>query len=362
MPAGRLSRRLAAVSRLGAGLFFAVVAVGLTTSVEIETRDLDCGGAPTAAISHHEPDCKTEARNQLFGATVAGAFAVVLLFGPTLAHHWWLRVPPAALVKRDEPFAFDELADKELRSYRRRAWLWTACGSVLLTGFTVAASVVADRSEELERAGARVPGTVVATHGQGERGSVEVTFSWNDELRRERVHLDAESRRYQVGERVTVLVDRDDPDHFSLSGETNQSPVTVWPMILLFVGASLALCIGIGALVRSARQRTILQAFSWRSLAASYVEIPGYRGSVRALLLLKPAQLPEGVILTLAETARWRLSQTGLRQADTVQVAGPLPGYVVVRALGRVALVSARPPFSRRTERKWREAMAEHEG
>lgn len=361
MAAGRPSR-LAVAARVTAGLFFAVVAVALTVSVEIETRDLDCGAAPVAAISHGERDCETEARNQLLGATAAGVLSGLLLFGPTLARRWWLRVASGALIRREKPFALDEPAQTELRSYRRRAWLWTLCGTILLTAFTIAAAVVADRSEELERSGARVPGTVVATHGQRERGSVEVTFSWNDELRRERVRLDAESRRYEVGEPVTVFVDRNDPDHFSLPGETNQSPVTVWPMIFLFVGAFFALSIGIGALVRSARQRTILQNFSWNSLPARYVEIPGYRGSVRALLLLKPAELTGGVLLTLVGMARWRLSMTGLRQADAIQVAGPLPGYVVVRAVGGSPLVSARPPLWRHTERRWRAAMTEDQG
>jgi len=45
-----------------AGVFLAIVAVGLLVSVEIETENIDCGVAPVAAVDHEIPACEREAR------------------------------------------------------------------------------------------------------------------------------------------------------------------------------------------------------------------------------------------------------------------------------------------------------------
>ena len=91
---------------------------------------------------------------------------------------------------------------------------------------------------------------------------------------------------------------------------------------------------------------------------------PGVRGvlgcarsSLRPLLLVSDDGRPDGVILTLASTSVWQLRRTGLREARSVEVAGPVPGYVVVRVPGHDTLASARPPLLARDERRWRRTL-----
>ena len=138
----------------------------------------------------------------------------------------------------------DELLARDLRFH---AWAWLALGVVLITAFGVGASVVEGRAEELERTGARVPGLVVEFGERGEDAVFEpetvlVEFTWEDRRRRELVHLDDVGRQYHDGEAVTVLVDRENPDRASIPGESNQSPYTLFPMLVAFVG-------GVGALI-----------------------------------------------------------------------------------------------------------------
>lgn len=253
------------------------------------------------------------------------------------------------------PDGLDGRARQELHTYRRHAWIFVAAGLALLVGFVVAASWVAGAAEELEETGARVPGTVVERRGSGEDGSIVVEFSWEEELRTEVVQLDAESPRYQRHQPVTVLVDRDNPGRVSVLGEWNQSELTVLPMVLALVGGVGMLITGVWGLVRARRQRRLLERTGWRRVACCYAEINSGR-SVRALVVLDEADGSKPV-LTLASVGRWRLGKSGFRQATAVDVAGSSNDYVVLRAPDEGPLMTARPPATRRAEKRWRRAV-----
>lgn len=338
------------------GIFFGIVAIALLASVEIETTNVDCGIAPVAAVHHDTPGCEREGRNQTFGAIAAGALSALLLAGPRMARRRWTRVAPGSAVDGGPP-ALDEAAITELRRYRRRAWIWTAVGVVLLAAFLVAVTNLYDDADELEQTGTRVPGTVENVRGHGERGSVSVAFEYDGVARRETINLDAESHDYELGHPVTVIIDPDDPQHVTLPGETNQSEWGVFVFAILLVAGVGMILIGIGSIVRSNHQRVVLSTFPWRSLPVRYAEIPGPRGSVRSILLVLPPDLVQGVVLTLAGTTRWRLPRAAMAASPVCDIAGPLPGYVVLRTPGNPALYSARPPYWSRAERKWRRVL-----
>ena len=232
--------------------------------------------------------------------------------------------------------AWDEPARRALRSYRLRAWGLLAAGVVLLIGFMVAASVVEGRADKLDRTGAHVPGVITDVQGQGERGAVVVSFVWQGAGRSTRVHLNASSPRYRTGQDVDVVVDRADPDHVSLPGETNQSPATTYPMIFALVGGAVLLGAATASLFRARRQRRLLQRSTWRRTPVTYDEIRT-RAGARPVL-----QIDSGTV-RLSTVPVWRLKKSGLRDATEVEVAGDVDRHAVVRVAGG-RLLSVRPP------------------
>ncbi|HSH58989.1 MAG TPA: DUF3592 domain-containing protein [Acidimicrobiales bacterium] len=254
------------------------------------------------------------------------------------------------------PAALDEAGVRDaLRRYRRNAsWILLA-GTVLFVMFAIAATVVEGRAEELERSGIQVEGRVIdySPGGRYVSGTVEVEFYVGQERRTELVHLDDESPEYEVGQVVTVFVDRDDRSRVSVKGETNQSPWTVWPMIISLVAGVAGMITGGWSLLRARRQRKLLSRQPWRRVKLQYREIPGPRGSVRPLVLLADGGSEH--LLTLTGMLRSRLGKTGLRMAREAEVVGEVPSYVVLRAAGSDTVVSARPPATKRARRRWLE-------
>lgn len=196
-----------------------------------------------------------------------------------------------------------------------------------------------------------------SVRGRGERGSVRVSFEYEGATRRETINLDAESPRYEVGQPVTVIVDPDDPARVTLPGETDQSEWGVIAFTVLLVSGAGTALIGVWSVVRSNRQRAVLLRFPWRTLPVRFAQISGPRRAVRAVLLVVTPDRAEGVVLTLASTMRWRLPQAAETGSSECQIAGPLPGYAVIRTRQSSKLLSARPPYWSRSERKWRRAL-----
>jgi hypothetical protein len=222
----------------------------------------------------------------------------------------------------------------------------------LFVGFCVAATVVADRTRDLERTGVRVDGTVVG-YSAGTRVTseyVDVEFNFAGDHRIERVLLDDSSPIYDENERVVVIVDPDDVDRLTIEGETNQSSWSVWVMIAALIGGGAGLIAGPWSLLRARRQRRLLEAEPWRRVDIQYIEVPS-GNSVRGLVRIER----EGVehIGTLVSTARWTFRELGLRGVQQVDMVGRLPGYVVLRAPGSARLASARSPYTERARRRW---------
>jgi hypothetical protein len=151
----------------------------------------------------------------------------------------------------------------------------------------------------------------------------------------------------------------------AIAGEDGEPSSVSALAAVLFLAAAGAGLIGGAALARNTRQRLVLEHHPWRRFALDYVEVLhvhiellGARvPAPRPLLLVSEDGRPDGVVLTLAWTFIRRLGGTGLRGARSVDVAGPVPGLVVVRVPGHDALTSARPPWLARDERRWRRIL-----
>ncbi len=236
-----------------------------------------------------------------------------------------------------------------LRRDRRRAWAVFAFAVFLFVSFVLAASAVEGEAEELERSGLRVDGVVSAFSPE----RVDVEFVFASERRRERVQLDDSSPSYEEGQGVVVLVDRDDPDRITIEGEVNQSEWTVWPMIFAFIVGVLGMIGAPWSLLRIRRQRKLLSSHSWRRVSARYLEVPS-GNTIRGLVRITENGAEH--VVTLVTYARWSLRRRfGLRGADELDIVGELPGYVVIRAVGSPRVASARPPYTKGAERRWRQ-------
>ena len=240
---------------------------------------------------------------------------------------------------------------------RQKGWGVFVGGVLLFAAFTVGATVVEGRAEELEQNGGRVQGQVLS-YSPGTRlfaENVDVEFIFDERRRTERVQLDDSSPVYEVGQSVVVLVDPLDPNRLTLEGEINQSQWTVWLMIFALLAGLVGIIAGLSVLFRVRRQRRLLSVTSWRLLRIRYLEVPS-GNSTRGLL-----RVIDGGdhVLSLVSTARWNLGRQGLRGAEEAQVAGELPGYVVIRANDTGRLVSARTPRTARAERRWRNRFTE---
>ena len=71
-------------------------------------------------------------------------------------------------------------------------------------------------------------------------------------------------------------------------------------------------------------------------------------------------ETPEGPkVLTLASALTTRLWRSRLREAETVDYVGDLDKYIVLRASGSTVLMSARPGYTRRSQRRLERTFTE---
>lgn len=236
-----------------------------------------------------------------------------------------------------------------LGKYRNRGLSVLLVGGALLVVFVVAASVVENRAEQLEQVGLRVDGTVVEVNpGLRSAGNIHVAFVHRNRQRRSVVHLNDSSPRYEAGQAVTVLVDPTDEERVSLSGETNQSRLTVVPMILALVVGLYATIVGGSMIVRSRRQRRVLRANPWRLESVDF-RFRQDNGTGTAAVRLAGEHL-----LLIASSLRRRIERSGLAATSPIEVAGDPLDYLVLRTPGSDVLSSGRPPRSRWARRRWR--------
>lgn len=235
-----------------------------------------------------------------------------------------------------------------LAKYRNRGLLVLLTGVALLVGFVVAASVVENRAEQLEEVGQRVDGTVVEVNpALRSAGNIHIEFVYRNQRRRSVVHLNDSSPRYELGQPVTVLVDPMDEQRVTVPGETNQSQVTVVPMVFALVGGMAATIVGGSMVVRARRQRRVLRAHPWRLQAAQF-RFRQDNGSGTAAVRLE-GERP----VLIAPSLRHRIERSGLATTSPVEVAGDPLDYVVLRPPCSDALFSGRPPRSRWSKRRW---------
>jgi hypothetical protein len=245
------------------------------------------------------------------------------LAGVRIAHRAHLRAVGVSA-------SVDPLSSTGLDAYRRHAWWTLAVAFVLLAGFVTAASIVENRSKDLQRTGLRVLGTVIATHGAGENGSVRVAFTSAGQARVTAVHLDASNPRYHGGEHVTVIIDRNDPHHVTLPGETNQSLWTTQLMIYALVVGVFGAVMGSTMLARHHRQLLVLLANPWQPVRVrTQLLRRGLLGSYRRIEIeVSPGAWQR---IRFAAVTRWRLSASQLYRAQDAEVAGDVGGYAVIR-------------------------------
>jgi hypothetical protein len=242
---------------------------------------------------------------------------------------------------------------RALRTYQRNAFGLFVGGLALLLVFVWGADRVETRREELERTGRRLDGAVVRVRD----GRLDVRFLDGGAVRTARIHLDDESPHYEVGQPVLVLVDPDDEHHLSVPGETNQSPWTIWPMVVALIGGAMAAIAGGWSLVRALRQRRRLRRGPWRRVTFTYREVARPRNSVRALVLVREAGVDH--LVTVASSLKRRLRRSGLRSGREADIVGDLSSDAVLRVVGSNELVSVRPPRTDRGARRWRRELDE---
>lgn len=239
-----------------------------------------------------------------------------------------------------------------LRSYRRNAAVITLLGVVLVVGFVVLANRLETDSEQLERTGVRVPGRVVDVDpGFRNPGSIDVAFAVAGEQRAARIALDSSTHDYVVGQPVVVVIDREDPDHLSIVGESNDPPGVVLMMAMALVAGGFAVGIGATSLARVARQWRLLAAEPWRRVPARVRDVPVGRGAVRRVILIDEGRQLR--IFTVAGTRRTRLARAGIQDRQDLELVGRLDGHIVVRAVRGVVVLSASRPRRAAARRRW---------
>lgn len=243
-----------------------------------------------------------------------------------------------------------------VRSALRRS-TWRAIGLIVLGGallwaFGSMAVDVETGASDLQRTGRRVPGTVAAVDpGLRTPGSIQVRYSDGGAELVMSVTLDSDSRDYDTGDRVMVIIDRDDPTRTTIVGETNQSPASVLVMIAFLIGGFVLLCFGAPSIVMGIDRRRVLRSGPWRREPIRYAEIPAGR-SVRSIVLLVDARGDH--VLQVSSANIWRLRRSGLRDRSTAEVVGDPGRRVVLRTGPGGALLRADRPWSARAATRWK--------
>jgi hypothetical protein len=143
-----------------------------------------------------------------------------------------------------------------MRGDLRRGITLLVCGAVLFLAAGLLLGPASDRQDRLEAEGTQVEGTVVDVSGGG-RAPDSVTFRYTYDGVEHEVQIGG-SNAYDIGERVTVYVDPDDPRSATLAGEQPQSgPAYVLTMVLV-VASLLLLGSGVVLLFLAGRN-------AWRS-------------------------------------------------------------------------------------------------
>lgn len=230
----------------------------------------------------------------------------------------------------------------------------TLVGLALLAVFVVMADSSGRRSDRLAREGVEVDGRIIDVDPTAGLtiGTIDVEFLFQDRIRQERVFLNSDSPRYELGESVTVLVDPTDANRVTVAGESNGAPAFVWPMIIALILGLLASLSGAFAIYQNWRQRKILAEHSWRTVAILYRDAPGSRKLI-ARPFVQVSQYRSDMVLRLVDAPTLRIKKSGLPTATHALVACDDKGRFVVRPAGSDAAFLARAPRRTRQQRDW---------
>lgn len=149
-----------------------------------------------------------------------------------------------------------------VRAGRRRAGLGFLGGFAALTLAIVLISLASDRQDLLVREGVRVTGTVVGVN-HPLRGPNSVDYRYAFGGREYAGHIGA-SEFYELGERVTVFVDPEQPGRSTLPDEQPQSGPVYWVTIFAVVLGFAGVGAGGWSLYLWRRRRRILRTSPWR--------------------------------------------------------------------------------------------------
>ena len=167
-------------------------------------------------------------------------------------------------------------------------------------------------NRRLGRTGLLATGTVQSTGRDGIVGfttrTVDLTYVWSGRTLHAKVHLGDDSPNYHPGQTVDVIVDPKDPGHIALPGTSNQSPLTVWPMIFALVG---------GVIVDG--HRRVVGRPSEASTKVPCLEFVDYRE-----LPVRPSRPGPIRARPVAPWRRWKLRRSGHSDDDVAVAADPL--------------------------------------
>jgi hypothetical protein len=176
-----------------------------------------------------------------------------------------------------------------LHRMRWLAWIWLFAGVISFVGFTVGATVVGDRADRLRRSGDKVSAVVVYPNervglGKFSTSQMTVRFTYHGVRRVEAIALDDSSPQFREGQETVVYVDPADPRHLVIDGSDNQSPWTVWPMLIALIASFVLVPMSVAEFRRRRRWRRALTAVQWAELPADAVRISG-SGRYRRVVL-----------------------------------------------------------------------------
>ncbi|MEV4316464.1 DUF3592 domain-containing protein [Actinocrispum sp. NPDC049592] len=157
-----------------------------------------------------------------------------------------------------------------VRALRRTGLVLLLVAGILLIGFFLALELVTSGEEQLFREGARTPG-VVTEYNRSARGggTMDVRFAIDETERVRTVRLNTSSPPYQVGQQVTVIYDRSDPERIRTDAEQNEPFGEVTLLILALVTGVMLLPAGLAVWLRWGGRYSEARDLGWRHGQAS---------------------------------------------------------------------------------------------
>ncbi|MDX6228183.1 MAG: hypothetical protein QOI76_1573 [Frankiales bacterium] len=223
----------------------------------------------------------------------------------------------------------------------RWATVWLVAGLLLLAGFSVYATQVADHSAALKATGAKVTATVLEDPPESLRClqvGVPVRFALDGVERTETLSVEGCGSGLRQDQQITVFVDRADPSNLVSDGSDNEGALAVLAACVALIGGLVLAVAAALRIVELARTRVALRAGPWVQRPARGVNVPR-KGLDRILILaLTDVDPPELLVV------RWPSSGRALGTGPTVVTARTSNGWTAVaRKPGGLVLGSRAP-------------------